>query len=77
MIFILGITFKEFIQKPNVIIGIVLAILGIACWLLAKNVAQAVRKTEQVQTNDSILIGCKIAGLVGLLVGMVLLALPL
>ena len=75
--FILGITFKEFIQKPNVIVGIVLAILGIASWLLAKSVAQTVRKTSQVATNDSILLGCKIAGLIGLLFGMVVLALPL
>ena len=75
--FILGITFKEFIQKPNVIIGIALAIIGVACWLLAKNIAQTVHKTEQVQNNDNVLIGCKIAGLIGLLVGMVLLALPL
>ncbi len=73
---ILGITFKEFIQKGNVIAGIVLAIVGIACWLLAKNVAEAVRKTTQVKSNDTVLIGFKVAGLVGLLLGMVLIAIP-
>lgn len=73
---ILGITFKEFIQKGNVIAGIVLAIVGIACWLLAKNVAVAVRKTTQIKSNDTVLIGFKVAGLVGLLLGMVLIAIP-
>ena len=75
--FILGITFKEFIQKGNVIIGIVFAILGIAAWLLANNVAKAVRKTEVVKPNDTVLIGWKVVGLVMLLIGMVLIALPL
>lgn len=72
----LGITFKEFMQKSNVVVGIVLAIVGVACWLLAKNVAVAVRKTEQIKSNDTILIGFKVAGLVSLLLGMVLIAIP-
>lgn len=75
--FILGITFKEFIQKGNVIFGIVLAILGVAFWLLAKNITQAVRKTDQIKPNDTVLIAWKVVGLVGVLVGMVLMALPL
>ena len=75
--FILGVTFREFIQKTNVIIGIAFAILGVACWLLALNIAKSVRKTEQIKPNDAILIGFKVAGLVGILLGMVLIALPL
>ena len=74
--FILGVTFKDFIQQGNVILGIVLAIIGMACWLLANNIAQAVRKTSEVKANDTILVGCKIAGLVTLLVGMILIAIP-
>ena len=74
--FILGVTFKNFIQQGNVIIGIILAIIGMACWMLATNIAQVVRKTKEVSGNDTILLGCKIAGLVCLLVGMVLIAIP-
>jgi len=74
---ILGITFKEFIQKGNVIIGILLSIFGVACWLLSKNIAQTVRKTKQIKPNDAVLIGCKVLGLVALLVGMVLIAIPM
>lgn len=75
--FILGITFSEFIQKTNVIVGIILAILGVASWLLAMNIAKVVRKSEQIKANDAVLIGIKVVGLIGILVGMVLIALPL
>ncbi len=75
--FILGVSFTEFIQKTNVIIGIILAIIGIACWLLAETIAKTVRKTDQIKSNDSIAVGFKVCGLVILLIGMVLIALPL
>lgn len=75
--FILGVTFSEFIQKTNVIIGIICAILGVACWLLATHIAKTVRKGAEVKPNDAILIGCKVAGLVAILIGMVLIAIPL
>lgn len=75
--FILGVTFKEFIQKGNVITGIIFAILGVATWLLAMNVAKFVRKNDAIKPNDTVLVGCKVAGLVMLLIGMVLIAIPL
>jgi hypothetical protein len=75
--FILGVTFSEFMQKTNVIIGIICAILGIAIWLLALNIAKAVRRTQVIKPNDTVLIACKVTGLVMLLVGMVLIAIPL
>ena len=76
MINILGVTFKEFIQKGNVIVGIILAALGVACWLLAPYITKAVRKTENVKSNDTLLIGLKVAALVSLLIGMILIAIP-
>ena len=76
MINILGVTFKEFIQKGNVIVGIILASLGVACWLLAPYVAKAVRKTENIKLNDTLLVGLKVAALVSLLMGMILIAIP-
>ena len=75
--FILGVTFSEFIQKTNVIVGIIISILGVASWLLAIHVAKAVRKTENIKPNDVVLIGCKVTGLIGILVGMILIAIPL
>ncbi|MBQ3502789.1 MAG: hypothetical protein IJA72_03910 [Clostridia bacterium] len=76
MINILGVTFKEFIQKGNVIVGIALAIVGVACWLLAPYITKAVRKTGNVKSNDTLLIGLKVAALVSLLIGMILIAIP-
>ena len=75
--FILGVTFSEFIQKTNVIAGIIVSILGVACWLLALNVAKFVRKKQDIKQNDTVLIACKVIGLVAILVGMVLIAIPL
>ena len=74
---ILGITFKEFMQKGNVIAGIIIAVIGVAAWLLATNIAKFVRKSNDIKPNDAVLLGCKIVGLVSILVGMVLIALPL
>ncbi len=74
---LLGITFNEFIQKGNVIVGIILAILGVATWLLAVNITRAVRKTNSIKQNDTVLVTCRVIGLVALLIGMVLIAIPL
>ena len=69
---LLAVTFVEFIQRPNVIIGIVLAVLGIALAILARRITRAIRKTKDVQNNDNVLIGFKVAGLVLILVGFIL-----
>ena len=74
---LLGITFNEFIRKGNVIVGIILAILGVATWLLAVNITKAVRQTTSVKQNDVVLVTCRVVALVVLLIGMVLIALPL
>lgn len=74
---LLGITFNEFIQKGNVIVGIILAVLGVATWLLATSITKAVRQTTAVKPNDTILTTCRVIGLVSLLIGMVLIAIPL
>jgi hypothetical protein len=74
---LLGITFNEFIQKGNVIVGIILAILGVAMWLLAVNITKAVRRTASIKQNDTVLVTCRVVGLVSILIGMVLIALPL
>lgn len=75
--FILGITFKEFIQKGNVIMGLILAVLGLGCILLARSITIAVRHDKTIKQNDPVFLGCTISGLVVLLLGMILIALPL
>lgn len=74
--FILGIVFKEFVQKGNVIVGLILSILGLACVLLAKSITVNVRHTKAIKSNDTVFMSCSIIGLTVLLLGMVLIALP-
>lgn len=74
---LLGVTFGQFISKVNVIIGIVVCALGVASFILAKRVAQAVDKTETVYKSSKSYITTKIVGLVLVLLGMILIALPL
>ena len=74
---LLGVTFGQFISKVNVIIGIVACALGVASFILAKRVAQAVDKTETVYKSSKSYITTKIVGLVLVLLGMILIALPL
>lgn len=73
---LLGVTFSEFIVKINVIIGMVLCAFGVASFVLAKRVAQAVDKTEVAYKSSKSYITTKIVGLVLVLVGMILIALP-
>ncbi len=74
--FILGVTFTDFIQRTNVIVGLILAVVGLAIWLLANKFACVVRKSDSVKSNDSVLVGTKVLGLVMLMVGMILIAIP-
>lgn len=73
---LLGVTFSDFITKVNVIIGIAVCAFGVACFILAKRVAQAVDKTDTVYKSSKSYITTKIAGLVLVLIGMILIALP-
>lgn len=71
---ILGVTFKEFMQRQNVIIGMALAIVGIACLLLSKTVSMAVTKTSKLDKTSKTFIAMQVAGLLLVLLGMILIA---
>ncbi len=47
-------TLLEFLQSPNKIVGLVLAMLGFALSILAKKITKVVRKVEQVKETDPI-----------------------
>ena len=65
--------FAKVISDPIYILAIILAAVGIACALLAKRVTKLVRKTDDVQPSDKVLIGMKLVGLALILAGFVLL----
>ena len=74
---LLAVKFSEFIVKVNVIVGMICAGLGVACLIIARRFAQAVDKTDTVTKSSKAYIGAKIVGLVLILLGMILIALPL
>lgn len=74
---LLGVKFSEFIIKANVIFGIVLCAIGVACFILAKRVSQAVDKTDTANKSSKSYITTNIVGLVCVIAGMILIALPL
>lgn len=47
-------TLLEFLQSPNKIVGMVLAMLGLALSILAKKITKVVRKVEKVNEHDPI-----------------------
>ena len=69
---ILAVTLLEFLQRPNVLIALVLAVIGIALSILARRIVCACKKTKQLPDNDSALVAVKIVGLVLILVGFIL-----
>ena len=74
---LLAVKFSEFIVKANVIIGIIIAALGIAAFLIASKLTIFIDKTETLNKSSKVYMACKIAGLIGILLGMILIALPL
>lgn len=74
---LIGVVLSEFLQKINVIIGIVLAIFGVASFVMAKRITQSVRKTSNVKKNDNVYITANVVGIILILLGMILIALPL
>ena len=65
------------IQKPHVIVGLILAVLGFATILLAKRIASVARRQENknipVDGNNKVYILLKALGLVMLLVALIIL----
>lgn len=56
--------------QTNLIIGLILAIIGLGMILLSKKITQKKRGTTEVSNKDSLLVGIRIFGLVFILVAM-------
>ena len=65
------------IQKPHVIVGLILAVLGFATILLARRIASVARREENndkpVESDNKVYILLKAVGLVMLLVALIIL----
>ena len=62
------------LKSMPVIMGIVLAAFGIALAVLSKRVAKAVRKTNELNDDDKIVLGMRTFGLIFALIALVLVA---
>ncbi len=66
-------TISERFQLPMFTVGIILAVVGVAIGILAKRITRVVRKSNEVENNDKILISLKLVGLVLLFCALILL----
>ena len=73
---LLAVKLSEFITRWNVVVGLLVASLGLALIFLARRLTQAVENTDAVSKASKSYIITKIAGVVVLLVGMVFIAIP-
>ena len=62
------------LQEAHVLIGMGLAIIGIAIAILSKRIARAVRQTRDLREDDKIVLSLKTIGLVFALVALVFVA---
>lgn len=67
-----GENFVRRIQMPAIIIALVFAIVGVSLAVLGRRVARAVRKSNDISDNDSVLIAFKAIGLVCLFISVLI-----
>lgn len=72
MSIVLATSLLEHLQKPNVIVALILAVFGICFALLAKRTARAFRHKSEIPDDDMIMVIMKIVGLVMILVALIL-----
>lgn len=63
----------ERLQLPMFTAGIVFAVLGVTIGVLAKRITRVVRKSNEIENNDKILVSLKLVGLVLLFLALILL----
>ena len=67
------ISLGEALKSPFIIVAMISAAFGIACVMLARKVAITVTKNPDVKPDDKTYVGMRIAGLVLIMIGFVLL----
>lgn len=70
----LGIGFIEMITQPGVIIGILMVILGTVLSIISTRLVRFIRKADNYDPNDKLVVVFKILGIILMLVGLVLMA---
>ena len=73
---ILGVTFVDWISTWYHIVAMVLIVLGIALYVLAKRLTIVVKKNAEIQPNDKMVATIRIIGLIIFIAGLILFCLP-
>ena len=60
------------LSMPAIIFAIVFAIVGLSLAIIAKKVAKVVRKSDNIDEKDPVMIGFKVAGLACLFVSVLI-----
>ena len=63
------------LSMPSIIFAIIFAVLGVSLAIIARRVAIVVRKTDEVDDKDPIMIGIKATGLACLFVSVLIIVL--
>ena len=73
---LLAVGFGEFVSRWNVVLGIILASVGLAMIFLARNFTKFMDKTDAISKSSKYYVVAKIAGVAVLLLGMIFIAIP-
>ena len=65
-------TLLEFLQTPNKLVGIILAALGFALYILKKKITKVARKTDNPSNKDPIYLILLAIALCLILVGLII-----
>ena len=76
MLNLLNVTIIDRFMEGTFLIGIALAILGVAISVLSARVCRAVRRTNDINPNDKLIITLKATGLILIFVAFIFIMLP-
>lgn len=69
--------FAQRLQLEKIYLGIVFAILGLASAMLARRIARVVRKTNNIEDNDKVMLTFKTIGLMLIFLALILMMIKL
>ena len=69
---LLNVTLADRLMQKNVMLGIALAVFGAFLSVIAARIARAVRKTNNVDPNDKVIITLKSLGLILILIALII-----
>ena len=71
MINLLGVSLIQFLNKPLIIVGLILLSIGIATCVLAKRITRVARQQDEIDPEDRMYTAFKVIGLLLILAGFI------